>query len=151
MANCLTKVYFETYKRVSFTPGFSSEYPNTLCNKMKPIKKPTKINKGSPEKNTNAQATSTAQRNVTPERVQHATSTAQRNITPERVQHISEKYKNIRIPHRFQTVSKEREEDKQNINERSNDDDDDVLSGQYLTFIINRIRYNLMIFVYIFI
>lgn len=83
------------------------------------------LNKGSPKRNTNVQAA-------------EGSSAARRNITPERVQLIKEKYKNIRIPLRIQTVNKEREEVNQSINERPNDDNN-VLSGQYLEYIINRI------------
>jgi hypothetical protein len=76
-------------------------------------------NKDSPKRNTNVQAA-------------EGSSAAQRNITPERIQFIKEKYKSIRIPLRMQTATSD-----QSINESHHENN--ILSGQYLEYIINRI------------
>lgn len=103
-------------------------------------KKTANINKSSPEKITNVQAARGSRSINSSKRNAEGSSAAQRSITPERVQLMNEKYKNIRIPSRLRTVNKEREEDIQDINERPNDDNV-LIAGQFLTYVINRIIY----------
>src|SRR3954451_1036261 len=80
------------------------------------------LNNDSPKRNTKFQAA-------------EGSSAAQRNIISERIQLIKERYKNIRILLRIQPATKECEGVNQSTNESPNDDNN-VLSGQYLEYII---------------